>query len=121
MYKAFYKEGILTDRAPITTHILDTSTGRPAAGVSLTLFGPEGKITVGVTDVDGRVTKWQDAFELQSGKYRIEFEVEAYFAEKQSASFYEDVHISFRVQDTSEHYHVPLLLSAFGYSTYRGS
>ncbi|MFT7246627.1 MAG: 5-hydroxyisourate hydrolase [Candidatus Azotimanducaceae bacterium] len=111
----------MKDQAPITTHILDTSTGRPAAGVRLTLFGPDGQITRGVTDVDGRVKQWQDAFELQSAKYRIEFEVEPYFVEKQLASFYEDVHISFRVQDTSEHYHVPLLLSPFGYSTYRGS
>jgi 5-hydroxyisourate hydrolase len=111
----------LIDRAPITTHILDTTTGRPAAGVCLTLFGPQGKVTTAVTDVDGRVTSWLDAFELQSGKYRIEFEVDAYFFEKQLATFYEDVHISFRVQDTSEHYHVPLLLSPFGYSTYRGS
>ena len=111
----------MKDQAPITTHILDTSTGRPAAGVRLTLFGPDGQITTGVTDVDGRVTNWHDTFELQSAKYRIEFEVEPYFTKKQSASFYEDVHISFRVQDTSEHYHVPLLLSPFGYSTYRGS
>ncbi|MFT4799053.1 MAG: 5-hydroxyisourate hydrolase [Sulfitobacter sp.] len=111
----------MIDRAPITTHILDTSTGRPASGVRLALFGPEGKITTGVTDGDGRVTTWHDAFELQSAKYRIEFEVEPYFAEKKAASFYEDVHISFRVLDTSEHYHVPLLLSPFGYSTYRGS
>ena len=111
----------MIDRAPITTHILDTSTGRPAAGVRLTLFGPAGVITTGVTDDDGRVTKWHDRFELQSVKYRIEFEIEPYFTERQSATFYEDVHISFRVQDTSEHYHVPLLLSPFGYSTYRGS
>lgn len=111
----------MSDRAPITTHILDLATGRPAAGIELRLFGPAGQITSGTTDDDGRVTQWNDPFEISEGKYRIEFDVEPYFEARDNASFYEDVHIAFRINDTTEHYHVPLLLSAFGYSTYRGS
>lgn len=111
----------MSDRAPITTHILDLATGRPAAGVSLRLFGPAGQITTGKTDDDGRVNQWDEAFSISPGKYRIEFDVEPYFEAKNSTSFYEDVHIAFRINEPSEHYHVPLLLSAFGYSTYRGS
>lgn len=111
----------MSDRAAITTHILDLATGKPAANISLRLFGPEGQITAAVTDDDGRVNHWQDAFTITPGKYRIEFDVEPYFEARGTTPFYEDVHIAFRIREVSEHYHVPLLLSAFGYSTYRGS
>ena len=111
----------MSTRAPITTHILDLNSGRPAAGVALRLFGPDGEITTGVTDADGRVNAWLDSFTIEAGKYRIEFDVEPYFTAQGATSFYEDVHIAFRVREISEHYHVPLLLNAFGYSTYRGS
>ncbi len=111
----------MSERAPITTHILDLATGRPAAGITLRLFGPEGQITTGTTDDDGRVTSWAHEFSIAAGKYRIEFDVEPYFEARGTTPFYEDVHIAFRIREASEHYHVPLLLSAFGYSTYRGS
>ena len=111
----------MSDRAPITTHILDLATGRPAANVALRLFGPDGQISTGTTNEDGRVNQWDDSFEISPGKYRIEFDVEPYFEAQGAASFYEDVHIAFRIRAADEHYHVPLLLSAFGYSTYRGS
>ena len=111
----------MSDRAPITTHILDLATGRPAAGITLRLFGPEGQITTGTTDEDGRVTQWNDEYSIKAGKYRIEFDVEPYFEARGTTPFYEDVHIAFRIREASEHYHVPLLLSPYSYSTYRGS
>ena len=111
----------MAERAPITTHILDLATGKPAASIQLRLFGPDGQITQATTDEDGRVNLWQDHFSISPGKYRIEFDVEPYFEARGTTPFYEDVHIAFRIREVNEHYHVPLLLSAFGYSTYRGS
>ncbi len=108
-------------RAPVTTHILDLVRGRPAAGVAVKLFSGDELLSEGVTNDDGRVEDWQSEFTLAPGKYRLEFAVEPWFAERGEVSFYEDVHISFRVASVDEHYHVPLLLSPFGYSTYRGS
>lgn len=109
--------------APITTHILDTSAGRPASGVSVTLVreGTSGIIAVGDTDDDGRVDEWSQSFELELGSYTLSFEVEDYFASRNEPSFYSTIQISFKVASTDQHYHVPLLLNPFGYSTYRGS
>ena len=109
------------DRPPVTTHILDLVRGKPAADIVVRLFGPTGHLADGITNTDGRVESWSEPLVLQPGKYRLEFDVEPWFSERSEQSFYEDVHISFRVGDTCEHYHVPLLLSPFGYSTYRGS
>jgi 5-hydroxyisourate hydrolase len=111
----------MSDRPPITTHILDLVKGKPAAGVAVSLYSGDQLISSGQTDTDGRVEVWEKAFEISAGKYRLEFDVEPWFTSKGESTFYEDVHISFRVIDISEHYHVPLLLSPFGYSTYRGS
>ena len=111
----------MADKAPITTHILDLVRGKPAAGVSVRLFAGTGLVAEGETDADGRVSDWQPGFSVTPGKYRLEFDVEPWFLERGEDSFYEDVHISFRVVNEAEHYHVPLLLSPFGYSTYRGS
>lgn len=109
----------------ITTHVLDTSRGKPAAGVPIVLearresgFHEVGR---GVTDADGRLRTLLAAGALQSGLYRITFDVHAYFAALGQTSFYPEVAIVFRVEDAAQHYHVPLLLSPFGYSTYRGS
>ena len=111
----------MAERAPVTTHILDLVQGKPAAGVGVRLYAGDGHLAGGVTDDDGRVEAWDAAFTLTPGKYRLEFDVLPWFAGRGERSFYEDVHISFRVKDTNEHYHVPLLLSPYGYSTYRGS
>ncbi len=111
----------MAEKPPITTHILDLVRGRPAAGVSVSLFQGSEEIARGLTNDDGRVAEWQPDFGISPGKYRLEFDVEPWFSARGEESFYEDVHISFRVVDASEHYHVPLLLSPFGYSTYRGS
>ena len=109
----------------ITSHVLDTSLGRPAAGVAVTLAALEaGKfqdVGQGVTDSEGRVRHLLGAHPLAVGVYRLTFDTGAHFQATGRASFYERVEIQFRVTDPSEHYHVPLLLSPFGYSTYRGS
>jgi 5-hydroxyisourate hydrolase len=109
----------------ITSHVLDTSLGRPAAGVqvSLALLRGDGfeELGYGVTDRDGRVKQLLGDTALAAGVYRLSFETGAHFRAAGRESFYERVEIQFRVGDASEHYHVPLLLSPFGYSTYRGS
>ncbi len=110
----------------ITTHVLDTSRGRPAEGVPATLelesAGGWKLIGKGVTNADGRITDLvaKDS-DLSAGGYRLIFDTGKYFADQQTQSFYPQVTVVFRVEDASQHYHVPLLLSPFGYSTYRGS
>ncbi len=110
-------------RPMITTHILDTSRGRPAEGVSVSLYkvGIDEPIAVGQTNADGRVAEWSDTIECIAGNYRLEFDVASYFSGLGESGFYSDIQIAFVVADATEHYHVPLLLNPFGYSTYRGS
>lgn len=110
----------------ITTHILDTSRGKPAAGVPVYLdFQDQGdwqRIGSGATDADGRVkTLVPDGHALARGLYRLEFRVSDYFDTLGTKSFYPYVKIVFSLDDPASHYHVPLLLNPFGYSTYRGS
>ena len=110
----------------ITTHVLDTSRGRPAAGVPVTLeyLAVEGGEVVGRgrTDADGRLRDLvPPGRALAAGSYRLTFDTAAYFGERGAETFYPSVHIVFFVRDAAEHYHVPLLLSPYGYSTYRGS
>ncbi len=111
----------------ITTHVLDTSRGRPAAGVPVTLEvraddGVWALVGRGVTDADGRLrTLVAPGLALEARVYRITFDTDAYFAAVGVAGFYPEASIVFRVRDPAEHYHVPLLLNPFGYSTYRGS
>lgn len=105
----------------VTTHVLDAALGQPAPGIPVALTGPEGTIiALGETDADGRVSELGPAI-LPSGEYRIEFQTGAYFASSARATFYPRVTIEFIVGEPDEHYHVPLLLSPFAYSTYRGS
>lgn len=110
----------------ITTHILDTAKGMPAAGVNLALFHMTGdgwqEIAVGRTNTDGRVAALLDAdTQLAAGCYRMHFSTEAYFAGLEQAVFYPYVDVVFNLGDGGEHYHIPLLLAPYGYSTYRGS
>ena len=110
----------------ITTHILDISLGRPAAGVAVTLESQSGTVwtTIGkaTTDSDGRIKEFiADAGRFEAGVYRLVFETEQYFAERKIDSFYPQIVIAFSLREPAQHYHVPLLLSPFGYSTYRGS
>jgi 5-hydroxyisourate hydrolase len=110
----------------ITTHVLDTARGRPAAGVPVTLeVKGEGDWTVvgrGATDADGRLCDLAPSdFVLSEGDYRLTFDVGAYLSAGGVRSFYTEVVVSFVVGDAAAHYHVPLLLSPYGYTTYRGS
>ena len=102
--------------AGITTHVLDTARGKPAAGVPITLEIRRGDswelIGRGATDNDGRLRTLTEGKPLERATYRLTF---------QTTGFFPDVSIAFRVDAPDEHYHVPLLLSPFGYSTYRGS
>lgn len=110
----------------LSTHVLDTSLGRPAAGVAVTLerLGEKGAATLagfGRTDDDGRLRDLPPSGRvLVRGDYRLRFDTGAYFAESGRETFYPSVTVEFRVTDEA-HYHVPLLLSPYGYSTYRGS
>jgi 5-hydroxyisourate hydrolase len=110
--------------SPITTHVLDTALGRPAAGVPLTLskFGGGGWTAVGrgVTDADGRCGNLLSAGKWKKGVYRLTFGVASYFKKTKRTGFYPSISIDFAARD-ARHHHVPLLLSPWGYSTYRGS
>jgi 5-hydroxyisourate hydrolase len=109
----------------VSTHILDTAKGRPAAGVKVVIERKElsgfTPIASAVTDDDGRVKQLLSANQSTAGEYRATFDVGAYFANHGDKSFYPEVHVIFTIEAPAEHYHVPLLLSPFGYSTYRGS
>ncbi|WP_425399312.1 hydroxyisourate hydrolase [Aeoliella sp.] len=110
----------------ISTHVLDTSRGKPAADVPVTLARLDESGLVadtfhGVTNDDGRVANLLGATSLAAGDYRISFDLTTYAQQHFTASFYPQVDITFTVGDASQHFHVPLLLSPFGYSTYRGS
>ncbi|WP_179441710.1 hydroxyisourate hydrolase [Nesterenkonia sandarakina] len=105
----------------ITTHVLDTSTGTPAAGIQITLRGPEqAEIAVGTTDDDGRVADLGPD-SLVPGIYELVFATGAHFQARGLDHFFPQVTLAFQVEASAEHYHVPLLLSPFGYTTYRGS
>jgi 5-hydroxyisourate hydrolase len=112
---------------PITTHVLDLASGRPAMGVAVTLsFRVDDArwddLASGVTDADGRISDLSPKeAPLTAGIYRLEFETLAYFLARGIRAFHPSVVVNFLVDDPSGHFHVPLLLSPFGYSTYRGS
>lgn len=111
----------------ITTHILDTSRGGPAEGVAVRLElesadGSWKQIGAGLTDTDGRAKDLlPTGFALHSGVYRLIFATETYFAARNIEGFYREVIVVFTIRDPTQHYHLPVLLSPFGYSTYRGS
>ncbi len=105
----------------VTTHVLDTAHGMPAAGIPVTLRDSDGVILAQKqTDADGRV-KELGPDELRAGNYTLTFDTARYYELIELETFYPRVTIDFTIADPDEHFHVPLLLSAFGYSTYRGS
>jgi 5-hydroxyisourate hydrolase len=113
-------------KSPITTHVLDVSRGKPAVGIAVRLETLQANsiwqvLGEGTTNTDGRVTELLTTSALQTGNYRLLFSTAEYFQAQNIAAFYPQVTIEFSVTAPQEHHHVPLLLSPFGYSTYRGS
>ena len=113
--------------SPITTHVLDLATGRPGADIHVVLdqrdaAGRWSRLAEGRTNADGRIADLlKSEAVLPPALYRLCFCVAPYFEAQGRESFYETIPIVFKIEDSEEHYHVPLLLSPFGYSTYRGS
>ena len=110
----------------ITTHILDTAVGQPAIGVKLSLqilkSGDWQEIGHGLSNDDGRAPMLvPEQLVLTAGSYRLCFDTGAYFEARGLAAFYPSVDVVFTIDNSGGHYHIPLLLSPFGYSTYRGS
>ncbi len=110
----------------ITSHVLDTTRGQPAAGIPITLLRQMGDewllLGSGETDEDGRVVNLTGTHEvLAEGTYRLTFHLSDYYARQQVRAFYPQADVSFDIEGDGQHYHVPLLLNPYGYSTYRGS
>jgi 5-hydroxyisourate hydrolase len=108
----------------LSTHVLDTARGRPAAGVRVTVELADGDgwrgVGGGTTDADGRVPGLLDG-PLSAGTHRLTFATGPWFRAQGVAGFYPEVTVVCQIEDPGAHYHVPLLLSPYGYSTYRGS
>jgi 5-hydroxyisourate hydrolase len=109
----------------ITTHVLDTSRGCPAPGVRVELHRRSGnewkQIGEDRTDANGRCQNFVGDGQLEAGTYRLLFHAGAYYEALHAETFYSEIPVIFVVRDANAHYHVPLLLSPYGYSTYRGS
>ncbi|MBO6574389.1 MAG: hydroxyisourate hydrolase [Rhodothermales bacterium] len=113
-------------KAPITTHVLDLASGDPAAGVAVVLEMADGpswqELGRGKTDADGRIQSLLEAsHRLRGGTYRLTFASGDYHRAQGREAFHPRIVVEFEIEDTQRHYHVPVLLSPFGYSTYRGS
>ncbi|HEY3735373.1 MAG TPA: hydroxyisourate hydrolase [Streptosporangiaceae bacterium] len=109
----------------LSTHVLDAALGQPAADVPVRLERHEGgnwvTVAAGVTGADGRLADWLPDGGLAAGMHRLTFDTGAYFGGRGVTAFYPEVVVTFRIDDAAGHYHLPLLLSPFAYSTYRGS
>jgi len=108
-----------TNRPTISTHVLDTTRGEPAAGVAVTLWRFDGKehVSQGTRETDGDL----GGGTISAGSYRLSFEVGAYYKRKALTSFVDRVTLDFEVRDSSRNYHIPLLMSPFSCVSYRGS
>ena len=115
----------MSARSPITTHALDTRSGKPAQGLPITLLSQVDstwvKLSSGITNADGRITDLLEPGSLKPGLYQMHFDTETYHKKQNVTGFYPEVVITFEIKQIDEHYHIPLLLSPYGYSTYRGS
>ncbi len=103
----------------VSTHVLDTSRGLPAFGVNVLLTDPTGDTDAAITDLDGRARLAETP--LLVGNYQLVFAIAEYFALTRTPTFYPEVTVAFTVTDGAAHHHVPLLISPYAYSTYRGS
>jgi 5-hydroxyisourate hydrolase len=116
----------MTERSPITSHVLDTARGCPAGGITAKLEYKSGsgwrQLGQGTTNDDGRIADLLPVdHKLELGTYQLTFDTATYFDRLSVQSFYPHVTVMFEIKNVEQHYHVPLLLSPFGYSTYRGS
>jgi 5-hydroxyisourate hydrolase len=103
----------------VSTHVLDAVAGRPAAGMTVVLYAGDERLAAGTTDADGRCRLTEAA--TARGAHRLEFGTGAWFADQGRETFYPEVVLTFAVREPADHHHVPLLLSPFAYSTYRGT
>ena len=114
----------MSARSHVTTHVLDAARGVPASGVEVTLeqstAGSWTVIGTGRTDADGRISEFGPE-RVAAGRYRVTFDTGSYFAAQGTRTFYPEGAVVIEIDDVAAHYHVPLLLSPFAYSTYRGS
>jgi hydroxyisourate hydrolase len=112
----------LLKAVPLTTHVLDTARGTPASGVPVALYRHEGHdwvhVAEGRTDGDGRLHDWVPPDVWAAGRYRLVFDTEKYLGE---GAFFPEAAVTFQVSAPERHHHVPLLLSPYGFTTYRGS
>ena len=112
---------------PISSHVLDTSTGLPAADITISFekLNPESNrwesISLKKTNADGRASAFLTWEEILPITYRMRFDIQDYFKRRQVDTFYPYAEVVFQIKDPKAHYHIPLLLSPYGYSTYRGS
>lgn len=104
----------------LSSHVLDTTTGKPASAMKITLNTPEGNLIEGLTNSDGRCKDWGQTL-FNAGVYCLRFHCKEYLQATHGASFYPFVDIHFEISHDGGHYHVPLLISPFGFSSYRGS
>jgi 5-hydroxyisourate hydrolase len=113
------------DKNPLSVHVLNQQTGVPAAGVAVTLEQKQGEgwkfLNSANTNQDGRINALWPEKPLEAGDYRVIFKTGDYFAQQKQQSFFPEIPVEFHITNTSTTYHVPLLLSQYGYSTYRGS
>ena len=110
---------------PVTSHVLDTSSGHPASGLTITLSRSEGgawtRLQQATTDGDGRAADLVPGQLLAAGVYKLHFATGAYYSAREVETFYPYAEVVFNVTNPEAHYHVPLLINPFGYTTYRGS
>ncbi|CAO1388819.1 unnamed protein product [Diamesa hyperborea] len=116
----------MDQKLSLSSHILDTSRGKPADNVEIKLFKLVNNEWIkspssGVTDKDGRFKDFTKIDHATMGTYKLRFDVEDYFQRLGVESLYQFIEIAFKISSDTEHYHIPLLLNPFGYSTYRGS
>nr|CAD7194638.1 unnamed protein product [Timema douglasi] len=116
---------LVVEDGPLSTHVLDTSKGRPVGGLLVSLYklidGRWTHLHDGATNPDGRYAGFMKSNELSPGRYKLHFDVDHYYEPRRIESFYPFIEVVFDVKSPQSHYHVPLLLSPFGYTTYRGS
>lgn len=109
----------------LSVHVLNQQTGKPASGVQVTLEQKQGdgwkKLNSATTDKDGRISGLWPAQPEATGDFRVVFKTGDWYETQKQGTFFPEIPVEFHISNTSEHYHVPLLLSQYGYSTYRGS